>query len=969
MAARAVAALVLFLLVATDGVAQDGEKYLVAIDVQRRDDISLLERLQLPVYHRFEEVLVTELTIRQATQLRRAGWSVAVLDKVSEAGRYTLLSGKKRRLNENDIGTGRVVFRHRDGWILKDFEAAQAETETKGLLAVPLRKTRWLFAADKIVPVSPVRADLDSLIVQTIAHVNADTVRAFIQALQDFGTRYYRSATRDAVADWIKTQFVRMGFTQVVIDSFLFANTWQKNVVATLPAATSSDNVIVIGGHHDSITRDDPMKFAPGADDNASGTTAVLEIARVLKASGHQPEVTFKFVTFAAEEAGLVGSGVYASMAAQTAMKIRLMINHDMISHTLRPVGSRAADINHYTGSSGFRDIAIQATSMYTSLISRIGTLNSPGSDSYRFWTEGFPAVYFEETDFSPYLHTRQDVIENYDMDYCAEVIRASCATLLVSSVKPSEVRSLILLDAGEGQSLHAQWYASVDFDHKEYKVYIGNATGAYDSVFSTTDTSVAITNLQVGVQYFVGVSSVDSDGHESFITERSGTPNLIPASPADFVALPEWHTVLLSWKGNSELDLLGYNIYRTTDSTAPAVRLNSSAVSDTSFRDNTAEVGVYYYYTVTAVDSSMLESAPADLQKSRVVSLDRGPLLVDETRDGDGGFLNPTDGEVDAFYDALLEGFAATRYDISQEGGIGLAELGAHSTVIWSADDFAELITPYSVREDVQRYLDYGGSFFYAGYRPAKAFSKLSTLSHDFLAGDFVYDYLKIRRMEYNLFGLVSGARAMVSGYSDIVVDSSKTRPEDFYHLHFLEAIFAAAGATEIYTAESTFDPTSPQGFLNGKPIGVEYLGTDYKIVVVGFPLYYMKGEQAKALVREVLLNKFSVATHVKDVTTEVSSRFALYQNYPNPFNPLTTIRYELPKKSHVILKIFNLLGQEVVTLVDEEKAAGTYEVRWDAGGFATGMYFYRLQARSPHGRHGRSGEFVETKKVVLIR
>jgi hypothetical protein len=83
----------------------------------------------------------------------------------------------------------------------------------------------------------------------------------------------------------------------------------------------------------------------------------------------------------------------------------------------------------------------------------------------------------------------------------------------------------------------------------------------------------------------------------------------------------------------------------------------------------------------------------------------------------------------------------------------------------------------------------------------------------------------------------------------------------------------------------------------------------------------------------------------------------FLLDQNYPSPFNPSTTIRYQLPKSSRVSLKAFNTLGQEVAVLVDEEKVAGYYQVRWSAA-LPSGVYFYRLQA----------GEYLETKKMILL-
>jgi 5-hydroxyisourate hydrolase-like protein (transthyretin family) len=81
--------------------------------------------------------------------------------------------------------------------------------------------------------------------------------------------------------------------------------------------------------------------------------------------------------------------------------------------------------------------------------------------------------------------------------------------------------------------------------------------------------------------------------------------------------------------------------------------------------------------------------------------------------------------------------------------------------------------------------------------------------------------------------------------------------------------------------------------------------------------------------------------------------------QNFPNPFNPVTTITYEIPERSIVTIKIYGVLGNEITTLVNEEKSAGRYEILFNAENLPSGIYFYRLQA----------GDYIETKKMVLMK
>jgi len=97
---------------------------------------------------------------------------------------------------------------------------------------------------------------------------------------------------------------------------------------------------------------------------------------------------------------------------------------------------------------------------------------------------------------------------------------------------------------------------------------------------------------------------------------------------------------------------------------------------------------------------------------------------------------------------------------------------------------------------------------------------------------------------------------------------------------------------------------------------------------------------------------------TTVEEIENEIPTSFMLSQNYPNPFNPSTTIRYAIPKAGDVTLKVYNLLGEEIETLVSEKQSAGEREIRWNPVGLPSGVYFYRLQV----------GEFKSTKKLVLL-
>jgi hypothetical protein len=108
-------------------------------------------------------------------------------------------------------------------------------------------------------------------------------------------------------------------------------------------------------------------------------------------------------------------------------------------------------------------------------------------------------------------------------------------------------------------------------------------------------------------------------------------------------------------------------------------------------------------------------------------------------------------------------------------------------------------------------------------------------------------------------------------------------------------------------------------------------------------------------------LLYGDTTLTEVTNLNTEIPDKFALYQNYPNPFNPITKIKFDIATHSvgQTFLSVYDIQGREIQTLVNEPLQPGTYEVTFNGSNFASGVYFYQL----------RTGEFVNTKKLILIK
>jgi fibronectin type 3 domain-containing protein len=938
---------------------------LVKVDLSQVADRNSLEHVKIPIYHRQGDILFIGIDSKHLPTMQNLTYSI--LDYSFDPSlTYIITSEKRKPVKWNSIW-GTKLWENDSELILKtnaDITKLLINTEYMAIL-FPSTPTDF---KNRIMMAPPLNRLMRTEIQELVNQVNSDSIGSYIQHLQDFGTRYYANPNQPQIANWIRDQFLRWGYTDVEVTTFEISGIPQLNVIATLPGVLTPNKNIVVGAHSDdniSFGGDDPMIFCPGADDNASGVAAVLETARVFKLMNYQPACTFRFVTFACEEMGLFGSANYAQYLLNSQAQVKLMINHDMIATHDDNYPSDYVILQPYSGFDSYTQFAANMTITYTNLVPLAGSYDSAGSDSYNFWLRGYPSIYFEELDFSPYYHTINDLFSHLDMNFCSRVVKSSLASGATMSSMPDPIEDFLIQDTGLGNSLQISWDASTEPNITGYKVYVADSTDVWDQVIPVNDTITTIENLVEGTNYYIGLSCMNAQNFESLITVKQGSTYFLPQTPTNLADYPQVTSIDLIWDSNQELDIAGYNVYRSTIQGQLGTLLNSTLIPHNMYHDWAVEDGIYYYYTVEAVDDTGNSSGPSAQLYSRCISLNQGVMIIDGTANGSGStYMQPSDTQVDDYYNNLLSQFQKTQYDLSENANLKLADFGAYSTIIWHCNSITGIEQAYSLRAQIELYLDYGGNLLISTYNPTLAWDMNTTYPQTFEAGDFLYDIFKINGVNYSNSARFKYAIPNDIEFPELAVDSLKSSAGLNHHIFRIEGLSAAPGGTVLYTYGSDYANNTSQGVLNGMAVGIGYFGNFYKSVILSFPLWNMNFDQAKQMVEYILVQRFNEPVGNDDTTTPVMSINKLEQNYPNPFKMETTIKYSLAKQSHAVLDIYNVKGQKVRSLITGLIPKGNNTISWngkdDQGKqVASGVYFYHLE----------TGNVAFTRKMLLIK
>ena len=446
------------------------------------------------------------------------------------------------------------------------------------------------------------------------------------------------------------------------------------------------------------------------------------------------------------------------------------------------------------------------------------------------------------------------------------------------------------------------------------------NTTGSPKDV---TDHTVTVTDLEPGTDYSFRIGSIDKSNNEwlSKIASFSTTaqPDLTPpAKPQNLAIIQGSEKLMLTWSDNSESDLAAYNIYKFDGTDFVEV---FSQVADTFYVDKGLENNSSYFYKITAVDkqSPPNESEFSDekLGTPDASSVPDAPVI-----------FSPADGFVLSSTSPALSVYNAK----SPRNGL------KYTFIVSTDSTFNTSIVVFQtgVEEGIERTM----------HNVASALA------------DKTRYYWRTRAFDGYFY-----SDWMESAFFDIDMVTA-------VDLMSFEA-FEAKG--KVLLKWETASEKNNLGFniLKSNEEYGEFIQINEELITGNAEKLYQFTDNDIQLGNTYyyILQSVGIAGDIAEyqavsVTLKVPDKYTLYQNYPNPFNPTTNVKFDLPRNEKVTLKIYNILGQEIRTLVNEDMEAGSHVILWNGRNnfgikVASGVYIYQI----------RAGKYIKAKKMSFIK
>jgi hypothetical protein len=499
--------------------------------------VGVLKAHQTEVLQELETCYLARADRHELASLRKHGISVSVLDRDSQGQEYFLVSLASPGELSAVAALGRSLPVEGNLYLFCSDRGDILTILPRGIQRKPLGRTTILpFLRAYARPESaPLSVKVNDVITTIVGQVSRANLRAYVQSLQDFETRYTTTANCELAGQFILSYFQSLGL-EARFEPFTFgAGTATRNVVAEIKGVTDPDEIVIIGAHYDS-TSSLPEVTAPGADDNASGVAAVMEVARIL--AGHPLDFTVRFIAFSAEEWGLYGSRAHSAAARAESERIIGVVNLDMIAYADAMPEDLDVIVNDV--SRWLAERTEQIAAAYTGLaVRRIVDASFIYSDHSPFWDQGYSAFCgIEDADVNnPFYHTPGDTVGTLNFDFFEDAAKTALAVAadLAQPVQPGLPKTPAGLEAES--TTYASAFTAIKnvsltwntvADAAGYNIYRSNTSRAgFVKINGAPVESTAFADraLAADAVYYYMVTAVGAGGAESHFSREVESP------------------------------------------------------------------------------------------------------------------------------------------------------------------------------------------------------------------------------------------------------------------------------------------------------------------------------------------------------------------------------------------------------------------------------------------------------------
>jgi len=780
---------------------------------------------------------------------------------------------------------------------------------------------------------TPTRAfvlDPDPTILQLVESVDSLHIISSLLKLEAFRTRHSSTDSLTAAKVWLVSQFQEFGYSDISFHQFSWSTRTLTNIVVTKPGRRYPNKFVLLIGHYDSIS-ETPSSLAPGVNDNGSGIALILEVARILVSK--QLDYSVRFICFSAEEQGLVGSQNYVNnVVVPENHDIKLVINVDEIGgyrgNTNTTVKVERDEDNNPSGnnqaSAAFTDTLASLTRTYSTLNTAI--TNAYGSDYMSFEDRGYVITGYYEALATPHYHRSTDNFANVDPQYLSQITRGGLA----------------------------------------------------------------------GVAYFAGVQRKYLTVYHSPQANTQDTSQSIP--------------IQAKVQGSSSLSS-AHIVYRTNWNPAAAetTMTHNSTIGDTLvyngwIRKQPYGTMVSYFLRFVSADS-LVATFPQDTTAPIVFSVvpDTIPPSIIHAALGNRTFLDAPYEVRASLTDANEIAAAWVEYRING-GTIFTAAMEQLTATLWRGYVNGTFSpgqqVEYALRARDGSFSANVGSWPSSGWQ---SFRILNSLVYDFEATNG--GFLPANDWQWGTIGtpdippLLVGEKVWATNtggnYSNGTTSLLLTPVIDLhgktelvlslFHYYKTEPNNDGGNVT-VSVDTGSFQLLTPQDGYPAASIialgGPGYSGNSFVWKEARFPIASLAEHRVQfkftfasdllTVSRGWYIDRMRIE-YLDTTTTTIMTGSPdkplvseLMQNHPNPFNPSTSIRFQVGNTGLVSMRVFDLLGREVATLINKVMTPGEYTVTWDATGLSSGTYFCMLNAANVQNG---SESHRQIRKMVLVR